>query len=183
MIVCLKRGDDLDNIKLLYPNISYKEELLEYIDEFKAAGEIIHGGASIDHKDSIEEWLVSVENNRSEETVENNLMPASNYLLIREDDDRLIGFLDIRHKLNDFLLKRGGHIGYSIRESERKKGYGSSILKLGLIECEKLGIDRVLVTCDKENIASAKIIQKNGGVLENEVEIQGRPLQRYWIDI
>ena len=89
--------------------------------------------------------------------------------------------IDIRHRLNEYLLQFGGNIGYSVRPSQRRKGYATEMLALALEECRKLGIDRALVTCDKTNIGSAKTIQKNGGVLENEVLEGDRITQRYWI--
>ena len=89
--------------------------------------------------------------------------------------------IDIRHRLNEYLLQFGGNIGYSVRPSQRRKGYATEMLALGLEECRKLGLDRALVTCDKTNIGSAKTIQKNGGVLENEVLEGDRITQRYWI--
>ena len=89
--------------------------------------------------------------------------------------------IDIRHRLNEYLLQFGGNIGYSVRPSQRRKGYATEMLALALEECRKLGLDRALVTCDKSNIGSAKTIQKNGGVLENEVLEGDRITQRYWI--
>ena len=89
--------------------------------------------------------------------------------------------IDIRHRLNEYLLQFGGNIGYSVRPSQRRKGYATEMLALALEECRKLGLDRALVTCDKTNIGSAKTIQKNGGILENEVLEGDRITQRYWI--
>ena len=104
------------------------------------------------------------------------------FFLLDADRDRLLGAVNIRHYLNDFLLREGGHIGDGIRPSERRKGYATEIIRLALIECEKLGIDRVLITCDKDNIGSARSIIKNGGVLENEfMNSEGNIEQRYWI--
>ena len=92
--------------------------------------------------------------------------------------------MNIRHYLNEALLKEGGHIGDGIRPSERRKGYATEMIRLALIECRKLGIDRVLMTCEKNNIGSAKSILKNGGVLENEfVNSEGCVEQRYWIRV
>ena len=91
--------------------------------------------------------------------------------------------LNIRHYLNAGLLRTGGHIGDGIRPSERRKGYATEMIALALEECKKLGIRRVLMCCDKDNIGSAKSILKNGGVLENEVEKDGHWEQRYWIQL
>lgn len=111
-------------------------------------------------------------------------MLESVFFLLDEERNRLLGAVNIRHYLNESNLLRGGHIGDGIRPSERRKGYGTEIIRLALIECKKLGIDRVLITCDKDNIGSSKAIIKNGGVLENEVLNQyGGIEQRYWVEI
>lgn len=106
------------------------------------------------------------------------------FFLLDEDRDRLLGAVNIRHYLNDALLKEGGHIGDGIRPGERRKGYATEMIRLALIECKKLGIDKVLMTCSKDNIGSARSIVKNGGVLESEfVNSDGDIEQRYWISI
>lgn len=91
--------------------------------------------------------------------------------------------IDIRHRLNDYLFQYGGNIGYSIRKSERRKGYATEMLGLALEECKRMNMDKVLVTCNKCNDGSAKTIKKNGGRLENEVLEDGELIQRYWITI
>ena len=110
-----------------------------------------------------------------------NYVPSTELWLI--DNKELIGRTNIRHVLNDWLLEIGGHIGYWIRPSKRNQGYGTQILKLALDEAKKLGIDRVLVTCDEDNEGSRKIIEANGGVLENIVPNgPDNPMKRrYWI--
>ena len=101
------------------------------------------------------------------------------------DKDRniFVGAVNIRHVLNDALLKTGGHIGDGIRPSERRKGYATAMIALALDECKRLGIKKVLMTCDKNNIGSAKSIINNGGILENEIEADEHIEQRYWIQL
>ena len=92
--------------------------------------------------------------------------------------------MNIRHHLNESLLFCGGHIGDGIRPSERRKGFATGMIRLALEKCRELGIRQVLMTCDKDNIGSAKSIMKNGGILENEiVNEDGVTEQRYWIDL
>lgn len=115
-----------------------------------------------------------------EETTEGRV-PDTTRFCLDLDRDCLVGAVNIRHYLNEGLLETGGHIGDGIRPSERRKGYGTAMLGLALEECRKLGISRVLVTCDRDNIGSRKAIERNGGVLENEVAEDGSMTRRYWI--
>ncbi len=111
------------------------------------------------------------------------LVPDSTFFCLDEARNIFVGAVNIRHYLNDALLLNGGHIGDGVRPSERGKGIGTKMVALALQECKKLGITRVLMVCDKDNPASAKTIVKNGGVLENEIEVQGETVCRYWIDL
>jgi predicted acetyltransferase len=95
----------------------------------------------------------------------------------------IVGSVNIRHYLNESLLLNGGHIGDGVRPSERRKGSATKMIALALEECKKLGIEKVLMVCDKENVGSAKSIQNNGGILENEIEVDGVVEQRYWIEL
>lgn len=108
-------------------------------------------------------------------------MPFSIHWLL--EDDEFIGEVSIRHELNEWLLREGGHIGYGIRPSRQGRGYGRLILALALEECRGLGIERALITCDDEIIASARVIEANGGELDNVIaDLAGRGrLRRYWI--
>jgi predicted acetyltransferase len=101
------------------------------------------------------------------------------------EGETFIGEASIRHQLNAHLLQEGGHIGYGIRPARRGQGYGKRILALALVECRRLGIERVLVTCLDANIASARIIEANGGCLENVIAAPSGhgPLRRYWIEL
>lgn len=101
------------------------------------------------------------------------------------DDAEVVGFVSIRHELNDFLLAVGGHVGYAVRPSRRRRGYAHAALALALERCRELGIERVLVTCDDDNVGSYRTIEAAGGVLENVVpsnEDGAPPKRRYWIE-
>jgi predicted acetyltransferase len=95
-----------------------------------------------------------------------------------------VGRVEIRHELNDELRRLGGHVGYAVRPSRRGQGLGTEALALALVECRTLGIDVVLVTCDVDNEPSRRIIERNGGVLEDIINVPGRPVptMRWWID-
>jgi predicted acetyltransferase len=97
------------------------------------------------------------------------------------DGGEFIGHVNIRHELNDWLLKRGGNIGYDIAPAHRRKGYGTKLLTLALEKARELGIEKALVTCGDTNIASRKIIERAGGVLENVMDVNGEQVRRYWI--
>jgi len=120
----------------------------------------------------------------SEKTVPKGYVPDTYYFLMYGTKNKILGRVSIRHRLNDNLLQRGGHIGYAVAPSERRKGYATEQLRLALEKCREMGIGPVLITCHKENIASASVIQKNGGILEDEREsVEGKVLQRYWIEV
>lgn len=114
---------------------------------------------------------------------QDNLVPDSTFFCFDEERNLIVGAVNIRHTLNDDLVAYGGHIGDGIRPSERRKGYATKMISLALEKCKNLGISKVLLVCDKTNIGSAKSIIKNNGILENEVEHNGKIIQRYWINI
>lgn len=172
-------------LKLIKLTKEYEKQLGEMIDEWILDQEINHTNRSpwAIFKNDYHDFDYYLEHLELKEAAE-GLVPDSVFFLLDESRDRLLGAINIRHYLNDSLLKEGGHIGDGIRPSERRKGYATEMIRLALIECKKLGIDKMLMTCDKENIASAKSIIKNGGILENEfVNSDGKVEQRYWISI
>lgn len=170
-------------LKLVEVSENFREQVLEYKDEFDNNNEILHGTAGLGKAENFEEWLKAIVDNSFEETVRQGFVPSSTYLAVRVEDDKLLGMIDIRHKLNEYLFNFGGHIGYSIRKSERRKGYAKEMLGQVLGKCREMGLDKVLITCDKENIASASTIKSQGGVLENEVNEEDEIVQRYWINL
>lgn len=168
---------------LKFPSIEDKENVLDFKNEFLQSGQETAGDAGLDRIATFEEWLAKVQNDVNIKPGTTGRVAATLYLVYRKEDDRLVGMIQIRHQLNDYLLRFGGHIGGCVRPSEQRKGYSNEQLSLVLKKCEELGIDRVLMTCDKNNTASAKSIQRNNGVLEDEVQNENEITQRYWIEI
>ena len=171
-----------NTLKIESPRIERKNEAIEYINEFIEYKSHPNGTGGL-HRllDNYESWLNKLNNI----DITNEKIPSNTYFAIRIIDNKIIGMINIRHRLNEYLTKIGGHIGFSVRPTERKKGYATEILFLGLKQCKKLNMEKILVICDKSNIASAKTIVKNNGVLENEIFDKGLSediIQRYWID-
>ena len=160
-------------MKLVTPSMAYDQEIQAFRREYLASGESMDGGASLRKYDQTQDWL-------------DQLDPlTTQYLYVREEDRLVAGVLQIRHRLNEFLEKYAGHIGYCVRPGERGKGYAARMLKEALPECARLGIDHVLVCCLKENEASRRTILRNGGVYESTV-FEPRSqcwIERYWIHI
>lgn len=148
----------MDRLELVIPSEKYKEKINDYKDEFIKNGDSMDGTAGLQNADTFEKWYSALIDNSNEKTVRDGLVPATTYLAIRKSDSKLVGMIDIRHKLNEYLLNFGGNIGYSIRKTERRKGFATEMLKLALEKCKDMKIDKVLITCDKDNIASAKTI-------------------------
>lgn len=170
-------------MKLLKPTYEYSKQIMEYRDAFLHADEQPHGSSSLQNFDSLDEWFEKVSIQEAGENLQGNRVPSSQFLSFEKGE--LIGFVNIRHRLNEELLWESGHIGYSVHPDKRRQGYATKQLKLALGKAQKLGLQKVLITCDKANIASAKTIQKVGGVLENEVVSShtGEIVQRYWVEI
>jgi predicted acetyltransferase len=168
--------------ELIIPNENMEQQYHDFVSDWDKHGEEIVPYAARLLDMDYDAWLNNTYKNQSKETCSSQWVPAHTYFLVSEDK-RIIGAINIRHSLNDYLLNYGGHIGYGIRPSERRKGYASLMLSLALPIAKELGIDRALVTCDKKNIGSARTILINGGILENEVVEDDELTQRYWIEL
>lgn len=178
--------EDSNRIKLVFPTEEHREQVEEFLQEHFDNNEFeLHGSGGLDRLKDFDIWFEKVKNDLSKELSEKDKrVPATVFLAIRKSDNRIVGIIQIRHKLNEKLLKDCGHIGDGIRPSERKKGYATEMIRLALEECKKIGIKRVLMVCYKDNIGSRKSIQNNGGILENEiVDEEGKTIQRYWISL
>ncbi|WP_346893138.1 GNAT family N-acetyltransferase [Clostridium sp. UBA871] len=167
--------------KLVKPTLSMEKEYIDYVTEWEATEEKIVPNAAKRDSMSFKELVNKWEEYESENMYEKGLVPSSIYFLM-DEDKKIYGAIDIRHELNDYLLRYGGHIGYGIRPSQRRKGYASQMLSLALPIAKELGINKALITCDKSNVGSAKTIINNGGILENEVINENEITQKYWIE-
>lgn len=170
----------MDELELVFPTKEYKEKILDFKKEFN--GETIHGCGGLDRIEDIDEWFFKIKDDLTKDTP--TRVRATLFISVRKSDQKIVGIIQIRHKLNEHLLLYGGHIGDSIRPSERRKGYATEMIRLALNECKNLGIFKVLMVCYVDNIGSEKSIINNGGVLENIVEDEdGNKIKRFWIDL
>lgn len=174
-----------ETIRLVSPAPEHEAEARAYIEAFRAQGtEHIDGSGAITEFENYADWLAFNERNKSWETVRPGWVPGETFFSVREGDGRIVGMVNVRYALSDFLLRVGGHVGYSVRPDERRNHYASEMLRQALQTLKEKGIDRVLVTCNEDNIASAGVIRKNGGVYENsEWDDEDQSMtQRYWIE-
>ena len=167
-------------LKLIKLEEQYKPQLTDMMDEWTATGETIipYAIRKCDYHD-FPSYLASLEVTQPAD----GLVPDSTYFCLDTERSIFVGAVNIRHYLSEGLLLSGGHIGDGIRPSERGKGLGTRMIALALDKCRELGIGRVLMCCDSDNFASARTIEKNGGVLENVVVGGGAPVKRYWITL
>ncbi len=172
-------------MKLIAPSMEYDSQIQAYRKEFLEYGGSMDGCGSLRRFDRTQDWLDQVEALKTPETTPPDLVPMTQYIYVRESDNKMVGVIQIRHYFNEFLEKYAGHIGYSVCPSERRKGYATQMLRLVLPECKRLGIDHVLVSCVQGNEGSRKVILYNNGIYESTVYLQERNiyLERYWIDL
>ena len=173
----------MEKIILVKPDLSYADEIIKYKEESLAESPIINGSAGLDRFSSIEIWFEELKKRSCEDTVPEGLVPSSTYLGLREKDNYIVGMIDIRHYLNEYLTQASGHIGYGVRKTERNKGYAKQMLKLALEKCKELKIKKVLITCDEDNIASEKVILSANAKLEDIRNVDGENKKRFWIDL
>ena len=151
--------------------MAYRDKAIEYIEEFHQYGSEINGTGGLDRflrESTYEAWLEKLVRDMDIANVPESRVPGLTYFYVREADDRIVGMINIRLALNAFLRNEGGHIGYSVRPTERRRHSGTEMLKAALKVCDVIGIREVLVSCDKENAASAGVIKNCGGVLRRE---------------
>ena len=180
----------MDTIRLISPEMSYAEDIWAFRSEIlenDAENEDQFAGCmSLDNSNSAEEWIRICDLRKDKATCSEvgTVVPSNTYLAIRQSDNRIVGIIDLRHHINHPILGTwGGHCGYSVRPSERGKGYAKEMLRQNIQNAKVLGIDKMLVTCDSDNYASEKTILANGGVFEKYIDVDGTQMKRYWISV
>lgn len=175
-----------EKAKLIRPEESYLEAVASYRREMLVAKSSMDGTGSLRREDNPAEWLYQSRMGERKETLREGKVPATQFVFADPETKRIYGMLQVRHYLNDYLRNFAGHIGYSVRPTERRKGYAVRMLEDALEYCRKeLGLSKVLVSCLVENEASRKTILACGGVLEERVyeHIEGVWLEKYWITL
>ena len=175
----------MEEFILSRPTGEYAGQIALYRQEFLDAGDSMDGTGPLRRIDDPEEYIQVCKDYEDPEKVPSHLVPATQFLFIRKSDNKLIGMIQLRHRFNDYLEKYAGHIGYSVRPSERRKGYAKEMLRMALPFCREIGIDKVMITCINGNIGSEKTILANGGVYESTVHEpnENEDLKRFWITL
>ena len=175
----------MEEFILLRPTSEYSSQIIEYRQEFLDAGDSMDGTGPLRRFENPEEYIKICAEYEDPEKVPSHLVPATQFFFIRKSDNKLVGMIQVRHRFNDYLEKYAGNIGYSVRPSERRKGYAKKMLEMVLPFCRKVGIDKVMITCIDGNIGSEKTILANGGIYESTIHEpnSNRNLKRFWITL
>ena len=165
--------------------MAYDRQIQAYRNEFLQSGDSMDGSCWLLKYEKTQEWLDYIALFCGAETTPAPFVPSTQYIYVRESDRKVVGVIQIRHRFNAYLEKYGGHIGYSVAPSERRKGYATQMLGSVLPECVRLGLGKVLITCAQGNEGSRRTILNNGGVFESVVYEPEEKiwLERYWIDL
>lgn len=165
------------NISLEFPNESLKDSFMKFLD---ISFDIPKTLDLVDN--SFTDTLSRIRDYSNAVNLPENFVPCTTLWGVEKNTMKIIGGVIIRHYLNEYLNFKGGHIGYYVTPSERNKGYGALLLYLALEKCKKINLNKILITCDEDNIGSNKIIIKNGGILQSkEVDFNGNLFNRYLI--
>lgn len=167
-------------IRLVRPSIELKEKAIEFRQEFFDNGEpVINGSELLDKTDNYDDWLKAVTDNTSEATVSPDWVVTDTFFAL-DENDKIVGIIDLRHTLNDFL-KDFGNCGYSVRPTERRKGYATQMLRLVKAVAHDVGLSELHLSVERDNEPSVKTITANGGKYERSFEFEGEQADIYKI--
>lgn len=176
----------MNEIVLRQPTLEDAEQVMAYRREFLEAGDDLDGSSGLEKYENAVEWLAKIEKMSSPETCPRHLASSTQYIAVRESDKKLVGMIDLRHHIDHPVLSMfGGHIGYSIRPDERRKGYAKEMLRQCLEKARERGLFHVMVSCTAGNLGSEKTILANGGVFQREVPVleRGEVIRVFWIEL
>lgn len=173
----------MDIIRLTTPTEEYLDQVWDYRQECLDADSHMDGCGPLRRVKSPAEWLANVISCMDPATLPEGKVQATQFLAVRESDNKVVAMIQVRHYFNEYLEKYAGNIGYSTRPSERRRGYATEMLRLALPFCREIGLDKVLITCKPDNTASRRTILANGGKYEYTVHEPDADidLERYWI--
>ncbi len=176
----------MEEIILVAPTMEYADQIEKFREEILEAndGDAFAGCSNLQECVTAEKWIDEVTAMEKPETCPEGYVTANTYLAVRKADNRLIGVIDLRHHINNPVLSLwGGHMGYTIRPSDRQKGYGKEMLRQNLEKCRERGMEKVMITCFRWNEASERTILANGGVFEKEIFELGEYIKRFWVTL
>ena len=176
----------MDELILVKPSMEYADEITAFRLEIAESGDKdkFAGCSALQNYELVGDWIEYLEMMESPKTCPEGRVPSTVYMAVRGEDGKVVGMIDLRHHIDHPVLGLwGGHIGYSVRPSERRKGYAKEMLRLDLEKCRERGLKNVMITCNSENTASERTILANGGVFEKEIEAEGERIKRYWINL
>lgn len=174
----------MEEMLLIEPDECYAAEIAAYRQEMLETGSSMDGCGRLRRYENPQDWLEDNRTFKSQETLPEGWVLSTQLVYVRKSDSRIVGMIQIRHDLNDFLREYAGHIGYSVRPSERRKGYATAMLRDTLPFCKGIGLDKVMIACEPDNPGSRGTILNNGGKHWRTVHWAERDidLEQYWVD-
>jgi len=176
----------LSDIILKKPTIEYADDIMQLRQEIIDANDpdAFAGCGNLEECKTAQEWIDRIAVMENPETCPEGRVSSNMFIAVRVSDNKIVGVIDLRHHLGNPMLREwGGHFGYIVRPGERGKGYAKEMVRQNLINCKELGLHKVMITCNRNNIASERTILANGGVFEKEVLVDGEYTKRFWVTI